>query len=398
MNSLQASAEAILADLVSFPSLSGTPNGAIVGYIKDYFENLSISVTLDSHEDGERFNLFATIGPQCDGGILLSGHSDVVPANGPGWTRDPFKLHKENGRLYGRGAVDMKGFLAMAMAVAPSFKGAEDDLQMPLHYAFTFDEEVGSVGAAQMPAFLEKQKIKPSIAIIGEPTGMQPFIGHKGGLEMTAELHGTAGHASDPRGAVNTIYYAARLINFIEAKARALAAAPDPQSAFEPPYTTLSVGKIDGGEARNIIANNCRFLWEIRPLPEDDPYKILAEIQHFVDHELMPEMQAINQDARIDLIVDSWCPAMQARLGSAAVALVERIWTNAPQKVISFGTDGGYFQNAGMETIVFGPGGMTEMHQPNEFITCAAIADGLQFLTALKDYMTQGQPAAGVMG
>ena len=398
MNSLQASAEAILADLVSFPSLSGTPNGAIVGYIKDYFENLSISVTLDSHEDGERFNLFATIGPQCDGGILLSGHSDVVPANGPGWTRDPFKLHKENGRLYGRGAVDMKGFLAMAMAVAPAFKRAEDDLQMPLHYAFTFDEEVGSVGAAQMPAFLEKQKIKPSIAIIGEPTGMQPFIGHKGGLEMTAELHGTAGHASDPRGAVNTIYYAARLINFIESKARALAAAPDPQSAFEPPYTTLSVGQIDGGEARNIIANNCRFLWEIRPLPEDDPYKILAEIQHFVDHELMLEMQAINQDARIDLIVDSWCPAMQARPGSAAVALVERIWTNAPQKVVAFGTDGGHFQNAGMETIVFGPGGMTEMHQPNEFITCAAVAEGLQFLIALRDYMTQGQPTAGTMG
>ena len=305
MNSLQASAEAILADLVSFPSLSGTPNGAIVGHIKDYFENLGISVTLDSHEDGERFNLFATIGPPGDGGILLSGHSDVVPANGPGWTLDPFKLHKENGRLYGRGAVDMKGFLAMAMAVAPAFKGVEDNLQMPLHYAITFDEEVGSVGAAQMPAFLEKQKIKPSIAIIGEPTGMQPFIGHKGGLEMTAELHGTAGHASDPRGAVNAIYYAARLIDFIEAKAKALAAAPDPQSAFDPPYTTLSVGQIEGGEARNIIANHCRFLWEIRPLPEDDPYKILAEIQHFVDHELIPEMQAVHQDARIDLMVES---------------------------------------------------------------------------------------------
>ena len=398
MNSLQASAEAILADLVSFPSLSGTPNRAIVGYIKEYFENLSISVTLDSHEDGERFNLFATIGPQGDGGILLSGHSDVVPANGPGWTRDPFKLHKENGRLYGRGAVDMKGFLAMAMAVAPAFKGVEDDLQMPLHYAFTFDEEVGSVGAAQMPAFLEKQKIKPSIAIIGEPTGMQPFIGHKGGLEMTAELHGTAGHASDPRGKVNTIYYAAVLINFIEAKAKELAAAPDLQSAFEPPYTTLSVGQIDGGEARNIIANNCRFLWEIRPLPKDDPYKILAEIQYFVDHELMPEMQAINQDARIDLIVDSWCPAMQARPGSAAAALVERIWTNAPPRVVSFGTDGGHFQNAGMETIVFGPGGMSEMHQPDEFIPCAAIAEGLQFLTALRDYMKQGQPAVGPKG
>jgi acetylornithine deacetylase len=395
---LQASAEAILADLVSFPSLSGTPNGAIVGYIKDYFERLDIPVTLDAHEDGERFNLFATIGRPGDGGILLSGHSDVVPANGPGWTRDPFKLYKENGRLYGRGAVDMKGFLAMAMAMAPAFKDAEDDLQMPLHYAFTFDEEVGSFGAAQMPAFLEKQNIKPSIAIIGEPTGMQPFIGHKGGLEMIAELHGTAGHASDPRGTVNTIYYAARLISFIEAKAKALAAAPDPQSAFDPPYTTLSVGQIEGGEARNIIANSCRFLWEIRPLPEDDPYEILAEIQQFVDHELMPEMRAIHQDASIDLIVDSWCPGMQARMDSVAAALVSRIWTNAPQKVVSFGTDGGHFQNAGMETIVFGPGGMTEMHQPDEFITCVAIAEGLQFLTALKDYMTQGQPAAGSMG
>ena len=398
MEELQASTEALLADLVSFPSLSGTPNGPIIGYIKDYFENLGIPVTLDAHEDGERFNLFATIGPQIDGGILLSGHSDVVPANGPGWSRDPFILHKENGRLYGRGAVDMKGFLAMAMAMAPAFKDAEDDLQIPLHYAFTFDEEVGSFGAAQMPAFLDQQTIKPAIAIIGEPTGMQPFIGHKGGLEMIAELHGTAGHASDPRGTVNTLYYAARLISFIEAKAKALAAAPDPQSAFDPPYTTLSVGQIEGGEARNIIANHCRFLWEIRPLPEDDPYKILAEIQHFVDHELIPEMQATHQDARIDLMVESWCPGMLARADSAAAALVSRLWTNAPPRVVSFGTDGGHFQNAGMETIVFGPGGMSEMHQPDEFITCAAIAEGLQFLTALRDYMTQAQPAVGPKG
>ena len=206
MRDLQVTAEALLADLVGFPSVTGTPNGAIVGYIKDYLENLNIPVRIDAHEDGERFNLFATIGPQIDGGIVLSGHTDVVPANSAGWTADPFTLRKQDGRLYGRGAVDMKGFLAIALALAPLFKQAEDELRLPLHYAFSFDEEVGSFGAAQMPAFLQKHQIKPAIAIIGEPTGMRPFIGHKGGLELIAELHGTAGHASDPRGTVNSIY------------------------------------------------------------------------------------------------------------------------------------------------------------------------------------------------
>ena len=182
-----------------------------------------------------------------------SGHTDVVPANSAGWTGDPFTLHKQDGRLYGRGAVDMKGFLAVALALAPVFKQAENELRLPLHYAFTFDEEAGMFGAAQMPAFLQKHQIKPAIAIIGEPTGMRPFVGHKGQLELIAELHGTAGHASDPRGKLNSVYYAARLVSFIEEKARALAAQPNAQSPFDPPYSTLSVGQIEGGEARNII-------------------------------------------------------------------------------------------------------------------------------------------------
>ena len=391
MRDLQATAEALLADLVGFPSVTGTPNGAIVGYIKDYLENLNIPVRIDAHEDGERFNLFATIGPQIDGGIVLSGHTDVVPANSAGWTGDPFTLRKQDGRLYGRGAVDMKGFLAIALALGPLFKQAENELRLPLHYAFTFDEEVGMFGAAQMPAFLQKHQIKPAIAIIGEPTGMRPFVGHKGQLELIAELHGTAGHASDPRGKVNSVYYAARLVSFIEEKARSLAAQPNAQSPFDPPYSTLSVGQIEGGEARNIIPNSCRFLWEIRPLPDDDAHAILAEIQHYVDQHLLPEMKAIHTDARIELIIDSWCPGMQARPDSAAAALVARLWTNAAPQVVSFGTDGGHFQSAGIETIVFGPGGMTEMHQPDEFISRAAIAEGLQFLTALLGYMVSEQ-------
>ena len=387
MTALLDSAEALLSDLVGFASVSCLPNEEIVTYIKSYIESLGVEVHLDAHEDGERFNLFASIGPMIDGGILLSGHLDVVPANPASWSRDPFILHKENGRLYGRGAVDMKGFLAIALAMVPAFHDAADDLVVPIHFAFTFDEEVGSFGAAQMPAMLEKMEVKPAIALIGEPTGMKPFVGHKGGLELIAELHGTAGHASDPRGTVNTLYYAARLISHIEEKAKILAANPREGNQFHPPYTTISVGHIEGGEARNVIADKCRLLWEIRPLPEDDPYIILAEIRGFVDQELIPEMQATCPNARIDLIVDAWAPGMQARPDSAAVDLVARLWTNDEPGVVSFGTDGGHFQNAGLETIIFGPGNMAQMHQPDEFIEIAALADGLTFLDRLLAHM-----------
>ena len=380
-------AEALLANLVGFASISGQPNGNIVNYIKTYLESHGVIVHLDPHEDGQRFNLFASIGPQIDGGILLSGHLDVVPANPAGWSRDPFVLHKQGGRLYGRGTADMKGFLAIALAMAPAFQEAASQLAKPVHLAFTFDEEVGSFGAAQMPSMMDRLGVKPAIAVVGEPTGMKPFIGHKGGLELIADIRGTAGHASDPRGKVNTLYYAARLISHLEDKALALASQTRYNTPFDPPYTTISVGHVKGGEARNIIADHCRFLWEIRPLPEDDPYAILDEIQQFVNNELLPEMQVIHADAGIDLIVESWCPGMQVRSDSPAANLVAWLWTNEMPGVVSFGTDGGHFQAAGIETIVFGPGGMAQMHQPDEFIEVTALADGLGFLDRLLTHM-----------
>ena len=234
-----------------------------------------------------------------------------------------------------------------------------------------------------MPSMMDRLGVKPAIAVVGEPTGMKPFIGHKGGLELIADIRGTAGHASDPRGTVNTLYYAARLISHLEDKARALASQARYDTPFDPPYTTISVGHIKGGEARNIIADHCRFLWEIRPLPEDDPYAILDEIQQFVNNELLPEMQVIHADAGIDLIVESWCPGMQVRSDSPAANLVARLWTNEMPGVVSFGTDGGHFQAAGIETIVFGPGGMAQMHQPDEFIEVTALTEGLEFLGRL---------------
>jgi acetylornithine deacetylase len=383
----------LLADLVAFSTITGRPNDDLIGYIQTYLEAHGARVLLDVADDGERMNLFASIGPQCDGGLVLSGHTDVVPASPDGWTGDPFTLRRADGRLYGRGAVDMKGFVAIALAMVPDIVAVKDKLRVPVHLAFTFDEEVGCFGSERMPAFLAHHGIAPEMAIIGEPTEMRPFIGHKGGMELTAEVIGTAGHASKPAGTVNAIYYAARLINFINQTAADIASRPDETSPFDPPYTSLSVGQIVGGEARNVIPASCRFDWEIRPLPLDDPHAVLARVQDFVDQVLVPEMQAISPDAGITNRIICDVPGMEARPHSVAAELIARLWTNETPDVVSFGTDGAYFQQAGMETIVFGPGGMAQMHQPDEFIEEAAVQQGLQFLDRVLDHLTDSGDA-----
>ena len=377
----------LLADLVAFPTVSGEPNGEIIGYIKSYLESHGVNVLLDVTDDGKQMNLFATIGPKVDGGIILSGHTDVVPASAEGWQSDPFILRRDQGRLYGRGAVDMKGFVAIALAMVPDFVAARDRLRVPVHLAFTFDEEVGCFGSARMLEFLDSHDISAEMAIIGEPTEMRPFIGHKGGMELSAEVTGTSGHASKPAGKVNAIFYAARLIEFINQTARDIASRPDPDSPFDPPYTSISVGLINGGEARNVIPAFCQFDWEIRPLPGYDPHSVLADICAFADDVLVPEMRALSDGADITLTIVSDVPGMEARPHSTAAELVARLWTNEEPGVVSFGTDGAYFQKAGIETIVFGPGGMAQMHQPDEYIEEAAVEQGLQFLDRVLDHL-----------
>ncbi len=377
----------LLADLVAFPTVSGEPNGKIIGYIKSYLESHGVSVLLDMTNDGKQMNLFATIGEKVDGGIILSGHTDVVPASAEGWQSDPFILKRDQGRLYGRGAVDMKGFIAIALAMVPDFVAARDRLRVPVHLAFTFDEEVGCFGSARMPEFLERHGISAEMAIIGEPTDMRPFIGHKGGMELIAEVTGTSGHASNPAGKVNAIFFAARLIEFINQTARDIANRPDPDSPFDPPYTSISVGLINGGEARNIIPAFCQFDWEIRPLPKDDPHLVLAVIRAFARDVLLPEMRALSDKADIKLTIVSDVPGMEARPHSKVAELVARLWTNEEPGVVSFGTDGAYFQKAGMETIVFGPGGMAQMHQPDEYIEEGAVKQGLQFLDRVLNHL-----------
>ncbi len=379
----------LLSDLVAFPSVSGQPNGDIIAYIKSYLEAHGVEVLLDTTDNGQQSNLLASIGPAVAGGIILSGHTDVVPASPKGWTGNPFSLRRIGGRLYGRGAVDMKGFVAISLAMVPDIIAIQNRLRVPIHLAFTFDEEVGCFGSARMPSFLAEHCISAEMAIIGEPTGMHPCIGHKGGLELTAEIMGTAGHASKPAGTVNAIYYASQLIEFIRKISFKLANTPDPKSPFDPPYTSVSVGKISGGEARNIIPEFCQFEWEIRPLPNVDAHAILEQVRHYADTVLVPKMRSIKPESGIVLSIVADVPGMEVRPYSAAAKLISQLWTNEVPGVVSFGTDGAYFQKAGIETVVFGPGGTAQMHQPDEYIEESAMEQGLQFLGRLLDHVTQ---------
>ena len=378
----------LLADLVGYQSVSLQPNDDIVSYIESYLSELGVETCRDVHEDGKRFNLLARIGPPVEGGVLLSGHLDVVPAAADGWSGDPFTLRRQQGRLIGRGAVDMKGFLAMALAMVPAFQARAEDLAEPLYLAFTFDEEIGSFGAQRMPAFLAAKAVTPRLAIIGEPTGMQPFNGHKGIIELFTHIRGVAGHASRPDAGVNAIYVAARLIAFIEGLAAECAASPVPGSPFDPPCSTLSVGTVTGGEARNIIAGECRIDWEIRAIPGEDPHQLYGRVMQFIDSDLRPAMKAVEPSCDITTRMLSDVPPLKAQSPSPAAELVGRLWTNEPPQVVSFGTDGPFFQQAGMDTIVIGPGGMAQMHQPDEFITELAIDQGLTFLDRLLAEMT----------
>jgi acetylornithine deacetylase len=259
-------------------------------------------------------------------------------------------------------------------------------LKKPLHIAFTYDEEIGSFGGKRLYEYLSALSWKPAVAIIGEPTGLRPIGGHKGGFELTTEVRGRPGHASRPALGVNAIYYAARLVAFLQDKAAALAAEPRAGSPFDPPHTTISVGTISGGEARNVIPATCRFDWEIRPIPGDDGDAILEEVRAYARDVLEPEMRRLDPDSGIAIRAEAICPPLGAEADSPAAALIRRLWTDEEPFVVSFGTDGGYFQLAGIPTIVFGPGAMAQMHAIDEYIEIEELDRCLRFLDRLIEW------------
>jgi acetylornithine deacetylase len=376
------SAVAILDRLVAFESLPGQSNLDLVAFVRDYLADNEVESFLSLDESGSRANLHAWVGPSVDGGVVLNGHTDVVPVDGQAWTSDPFQLTRRDGRLYGRGTVDMKGFLACMLAAVPTFQA--HPLTRPVHLTCCYDEEIGGLGAPHLVTQITTQGgPRPAIAIVGEPTEFRIVSGHKGGFEMRTEIVGLSGHASDPRKGVSAIFFAGRFVARLEEMAAQLAIEARENSEFDPPYSTINVGTFRGGTARNVIAGHCIIDWELRPIPGEDGRAILAEIDRFARDELLPEMRALAPQASIFTTEEAVVPALDPADGTEAVALISEITGINSTECASFATDAGHFCHGGISTAVYGPGSIKRAHRPDEFIEERELAACLAFLDNL---------------
>jgi acetylornithine deacetylase len=380
MDMLQRTRE-VLADLVAFPTISSDSNLELIAYAANLLSEAGATLSLTRDETGTKANLFATVGPEGDGGIVLSGHTDVVPADPGEWTSDPFRLTERDGRLFGRGTCDMKGFLAAAIAMAPRFAAA--GLKRPLHFAFTYDEEVGCFGARALVQELERSGIRPAVAIIGEPTSMGVIEGHKGCYEYTTEFTGLEGHGSQPDRGVNAVEYAARYISRMLDIAEELKERAPAESRFDPPWTTLQVGRIEGGKARNVIAGSCTVEWEMRPISPDDASFAKRQLADYVGRVLLPSMRAVCPHCDIVTRTVGEVEGLQIVEDSEARRIVMELTGADRADVVPFGTEAGLFQSAGISSIICGPGSIEQAHKPDEFIAIDQLAACLEMLDKL---------------
>jgi acetylornithine deacetylase len=352
--------------LIAFDTTSRNSNMALIEDVRGYLADLGVACRLTHDESGTKANLWATIGPQDKGGVVLSGHTDVVPIDGQDWTKPAFALTEAEGKLYGRGTSDMKSFVAIALAMVPEMIAA--NLKVPIHFAFTYDEEVGCVGVHGLIDDILANLPKPRAVIVGEPTSMRLVGGHKGTRVYRTRITGVPGHSSDPSQGANAIFAASRMIGYMEEVNRELEAAADPASPFKPPHSLVSCGIIQGGTAHNIIPEICDITWGMRLLPGEDGDAIQARIEAFVAREVEPMLKAAAPHAGVvtTLEVDSMPLAPDTE--SPAEHLVKYLTGLNESLAVSFGTEAGAFQKAGMPAVVFGPGSIEQAHKADEFI------------------------------
>ncbi len=371
----------ILGDLIAFPTVSADSNLAMIDYLASRLEDCGAKVHLLRDPSGTKANLFATLGPQNDGGIVLSGHSDVVPVTDQEWSSDPFQMNRRGNRLYGRGSCDMKGFIAAATAMAPTF--AQTIHARPLHFAFTYDEEVGCIGAGHLAQSLGDLGIKPSVAIIGEPTDMRIIEGHKGCYEYTTRFQGLEGHGSAPDLGVNAVEYAARYVSFLlDLKDQLRTMAPS-DSPFKPPWTTVNVGALNGGAVHNVIASKAQVDWEMRPVQSGDADFVKSRLQTYCRDVLLPKMQAVFPNASIQTEVVGEVEGLVPALENEARQIVAALTGQNEVGVVPFGTEAGIFQNLGMDVVVCGPGSIEQAHKADEYIVVDQLEQCLSMLSKL---------------
>ena len=378
---------ALLARLVGFATVSRDSNLELIGFIRDYLAELGVESELFHNSERTKANLFATIGPQGLGGVVLSGHTDVVPVDGQAWTVEPFALSERDGRLYGRGTADMKGFIASVLAAVPAFLA--QPLHLPVHLAFSYDEEVGCLGVRSMLAALEQRPHKPRLCLIGEPTELKPVLGHKGKLAMRCHVHGAACHSAYAPYGVNAIEYAAKLIGKLGDIGDALALPAHHDARFDPPFSTVQTGVIKGGRALNIVPAECEFDFEVRALPGFEAQAVADQLQTYAEAELLPRMRKVNAASDIRLQPLSAYPGLATSADSEAARLVALLSGTDEFGTVAFGTEGGLFDQAGIPTVVCGPGSMDQGHKPDEFVSVEQLRGCDAMLLRLVDYLRQ---------
>ncbi|MDE1172070.1 MAG: acetylornithine deacetylase [Parvibaculaceae bacterium] len=376
------SARELIDRLVSFDTVSRNSNLALIDFIEDYLAGHGVASRRVSNEDGTKANLFATIGPAGRaGGIVLSGHTDVVPVDGQDWASDPFEVSERDGRLYGRGTSDMKSFIALGLAALPDFLARE--LQVPIHFALSYDEEVGCLGVRPMIDEIIRGLPRPQAVIVGEPTMMKVINAHKSIHSFHTTVTGLEAHSSATDEGVNAIAYASELIGFLNQLADEMRARGDKSGRFQPPFTTLSIGVILGGTAVNIIPRKCTFSWEYRCVPDQDPDEILTRFTDYARTRILPRMKAVSPDAHIETILRAASPGLRAEDGSSAETLVLKLARQNATEAVSYATEAGLFQIADIPTVVCGPGDIAQAHKPDEFIELSQIAACEAFMQRL---------------
>ena len=377
----RGTAVGLLEELVAFDTVSSNTNLPLIDRIEAYLGDLGIEFVRVPNAEGDKAALFATVGPKADGGVVLSGHTDVVPVKGQSWSSDPFDLREAGGKLYGRGACDMKGFDAVCLAMLPAFQKAR--LKKPIHLLFSYDEEIGCLGSLDAIARFGVDLPRPAIAIVGEPTEMGVVDAHKSIATYLTTVHGHEAHSSNPEAGASAVEAACALVTELYRLQAELEAEGDPSGLFTPGYSTVHVGTIEGGNARNILARRCAFGWEFRGLPGVDQNRAVKRLEDFADRIVQPKLTRNAPDAHIETHADVEVPGLLSDPGSPAETLAKRLMRSNTTSTVAFATEAGQFQKAGISTVVCGPGSIAQAHQADEFIAVAQIDECIAFMHRL---------------
>lgn len=380
--------KSLLTTLVAYPTVSADPNFGLITFCAELLERAGAQVTLIRDETGKKANLFATIGPQDRAGVLLSGHTDVVPVEGQNWTMPPFEMTENDGKLFGRGTTDMKGFVASAMICA--LRASQMELQTPLHLALSYDEEIGCIGVRSLIDMLATAPFRPQFCIVGEPTSMQVATGHKGKTAARVTTTGHAAHSALAPTALNAIHMACDMIGFLRKLQDTLANDGTQDADYDIPYSTVHVGTINGGNALNIVPDHAEFMFEIRHLAGDDPATIITQIEAHRD-QYLAEVKPLFASADVAIEVTNSYPSLSTDTNSDVVGIIQSLLGTNHTIKVAFGTEGGLFSSRlDIPTVVCGPGSMDQGHKPDEFIEIAQLDACDKMLDALLKRLVTG--------